>query len=495
MINNFKIPVNKNYKFKQTFLSKIFGDKAFVKTLLKIFIPAVLQALISIVVLYVDNFSLAILVKNKSEANSAKNALGLANPTINFAIYLTVGWLSGITVMMSQYFGNHNADMTRKTTMFRMWTMLIVMIPVIAVMAAIPGKLIAISSGINSGLDYELAKTYLWVTAWTFIPYAIALALSFSLQETQRAGISFIAACVGMSTNIVLDPINIILSKTVDQAVALVAMSTGIARVVQTMFIIIYIIVKKDKWCWFFKSWKIQWKDAKQIISKGLPVFINETVFGLCAMILMMCLLSFNTTIHSATTNVVVIIEITNVIWPGMGSASAVLVGSQLGKGDIRQAKENANKMMSWGVSFSTIMVLIILSLSLWLNPILSPDASDEMNQLAMHLEWVMLPIVWSQGIFSVAYYSIRSGGTKMVLLIDCGIMSLWSIIVASLTFTGSLNSMDPLWYMFILEANQIVKMMISLLVYKYYKWAINLTNVNHIQEDIEQYTIESKFI
>ncbi len=497
MDKNFTLPSRNSYKPKETKWAKCFGDREFVRTLLKVFVPAVLQALISIVVLYVDNFSLAILVKNKAEANSAKNALGLANPIINFGIYLTVGWLSGITVMMSQYFGNHNYDMTKKTTTFRIWTMLLIMIPIIAIMASIPGQLISISSSVSSGLDFELAKTYLWVTAWTFIPYVFAMGLSFSLQETQRAGISFIAACVGMGTNIILDPINIICAHDVNEAVALVAMSTGIARIVQTIFIIIYIIVKHDKWCWFFKSWKIEWKHAKHIVAKGLPVFINETLFGLCAMILMMCLLSFNTSIHSATTNLVVIIEITNVIWPGMGSASAVLVGAQLGKGDIAQAKHNANKMMAWGISFSTIMVLIILSVSFWVNPILSPDASYDMNMLAMHLEWVMLPIIWSQGIFSVSYYSIRSGGTKMVLLIDCGIMVIWTIILASLTFTHCCDNIDPLLFMFILESNQIAKMIISLLVYKYYHWANNLVglNENHIQEDIEQYAIESKFI
>ncbi len=496
MKNDFKIPTSLDYYKKETWLSKHFGDKKYVKTLMKIFIPAVLQALISIIVLYVDNFALAILVPNKYEANSAKNALGLANPVINFGIFITVGWLSGITIMMSQYFGNHDNKRTSETAAFRIWTILLIMLPYIAVLASIPGKLISISSSVYEGLDFELAKIYLWVTAWTFIPYVIATALSLSLQETKRAGISFIAACVGMGTNIVLDPVFIITASNVQDAVALVAMSTGLARIVQSLFVIIYIIIKKDKWCWFFNAWKMSRQDMTKIVKNGMSVFVNETLFGLCAMILMMCLLSFNTNIHSATTNLVVIIEITNVIWPGMGSASAVLVGSELGKGDIKQAKINANRMMYWGMSFSTVMVLLIFSASLFVNPILSPDATDQMNLLAMHLEWVMLPIIWSQGIFSVSYYSIRSGGTKMVLLIDGGVMVVWSIIMASITYSGACQNMDPLLFIFCLEANQILKMIISLFVYKYYPWAKRLTHHNEvIYEDIEQYNIEGSLL
>lgn len=495
MRNDFKIPTNPNYRYRESWLAKRFGDKVYVKTLMKIFIPAVLQALISIIVLYVDNFALAILVKDKVEATAAKDALGLANPVINFAIFLTIGWLSGITIMMSQYFGNNDQKMTSQTTAFRIWTILLIMIPVIAVTVSIPGKLISISSSVYDGLKYDLAKTYLWVSAWTFIPYVVAIALSFSLQETKRAGISFIAACVGMGTNIILDPINIVLADNVNDAVALVAMSTGIARIVQTIFIIIYIIVKRDKWCWFFNAWKIKLANAWKITKYGLPVFINETVFGLCAMILMMCLLSFNTEIQTATTNLVVIIEITNVLWPGMGSASAVMVGSQLGDGNVEQAKKNANKMMYWGISFSTIMIFIIFISSLFVNPILSPGATEQMNILAMHLEWIMLPIIWSQGIFSVSYYAIRSGGTKMVLLIDSGVMIVWSIVMGALTFTGTLNNMDPLLFMFILEANQIVKMIISVLVYKYFRWARVLTSEEVQFNDIEKLNVDATMI
>ena len=493
-----------NYDFKidriqdpnKSWWAKRFGDKQYVTTLMKVFVPAVLQALISIIVLYIDNFALAILVPDKIEATAAKDALGLANPVINFGIYVTIGWISGMTIMMSQFFGNKDTKMTRQTTAYRIWSVVVIITPIVAILLALPGKLIEISSGVNTGLEYELGKIYLWVSAWTFFPYVIAEALSFSLQETKRAGMSFLAAAIGMCTNVILDPILIIVSKDVQEAVALVAMSTGIARIVQTIFVIVYILYKKDKWCWCFSKidWQMKWSDLYKVTKKGFPVFINETCFGLFAMILVMCLLNFNTNIHSASTNLVVMIEITNVIWPGMGTAAAVLVGSELGKGDIRQAKQNANILIAWGILFSTIMISLIFIASLFVNPILSPGASNDINVLAMHMQWVMLPIIWSQGIFSVAYYSIRSGGTRIVLLCDSGIMALWTIIMSALTFTHTLDNMDPLVFLVCLESNQIAKMFISLFVYKYYHWARNLTHDHDkpINEDPETYVYEN---
>lgn len=479
MINKSFRVKNSELLIKENWFTKRFGNKQYIKSLFKIFLPAVLQSLISIIVLYVDNFSLAILIDNKVEANAAKNALGLANPVINLLIFITIGWIGGITIMMSQYFGNKDTTMTKKTTAFRLWTILLIIIPFVIITAVFPGKLIEISSKVYGGLDYELARLYLFVTSFTFFPYVIATSLSFSLQETNRAHISFIAALVGLATNIVLDPIIIIFSKSVYQAVELVALSTGIARIIQTIFIIIYILAKNDKYINFFKEWKIKKHDAYLIVKKGLPIFINETLFGMASMVLMICLLSFNENIHNATTNLVILIEITNVIWPGVGSASAVLVGSELGNGDTNQAKRNASKLMHWGVVFSFIICLIVFILSLFINPILSPAATTEMNQLAQYLEWAMLPIIASQGVFSVAYYSIKSGGTRMVLLIDCVVMIVWAIGMSIITFTGIAKNWHPVLFIVCLEFNQIIKMIISLFIYRHYNWARVLTKNN----------------
>lgn len=88
---SFNIDDNITYNKKQNFFSKIFGDKNFIKNLLKLFLPAALQSLISIAVIYVDNFSLAGLVENQVDATNAKTALGLTSPAITFAVMVSCG--------------------------------------------------------------------------------------------------------------------------------------------------------------------------------------------------------------------------------------------------------------------------------------------------------------------------------------------------------------------------------------------------------------------
>ncbi len=478
-------------KLKHKVFGRAFGEGEFVKTLFRLFVPAVLQALISIVVLYVDNFSLALLIKDNVKATDAKTALGLATPVINFLVYVAISWIGGTGIMMSQYYGSGDSQMTRKITAFRNWTLLLIIMPFVILMMTIPGQLIKITSGVDLSQPdqyqtWSYARRYLFWTGITFIPYVIAENLSHGLQETKRPIVSLLAAITGMITNIILDPICIVFSDSVELDMMLVALSTGFARIVQTLFVLIYIIVKKDEHLWFFNSWRMRFSEMKIVVKNGIAVFANESTYSLINLILMVCLLSFNPANANAITNVILLIEITTVVWPGFGAASAVLIGSELGKGDIKQAKENAAHLMWWGVAFSITMCTLILCASFFINQLLSPGINSTDLRTAQELDWMLLPIVGSQGVFSIAYYAIKSGGSKMILLIDCGVMILWAIMMPIITFTGTARNWRPMWFLLLSESNQIVKMILAVLMYKYYNWAKVLTNDRVEIESIE---------
>ncbi|MGL4948456.1 MAG: MATE family efflux transporter [Mycoplasma sp.] len=464
------------YTNRGTFWQRIFGDKEFVKLLLKLFIPAALQSLIAISVNYVDNFSLALLISDPVSANAAKEALGLASPILNFAVLTTIGWLGGVGVMLSQYFGNREVENVRRTITFRTWTAVLLQVPLITVMAAIPDQLISISSNVSSGLSWEYAQIYLFYSSFTFIPFAIAYSLSFSLQETKNTYFSFIAAAVGMATNIILDPIAIILSPDAETAIMFVALSTGLARIVQIGIILFYIWWKKNPYLMFYLNLGITTKQIKAIFKNGIMVFINDTIFSFANMMLMIMLLTYQPQIHDSTTNLMLIIQFTTVIWPGMATASAVLIGSELGAGNTKKAKKNADILMVWGTMMSATLGVILFVLAIFVNPILSPAATEEMNILSRNMQWLMAPILISQGVFSICYYALRSGGSKIVYLIDAAVMILWIIIMSSITFTNVAKDWDPLLYVALLESNQIVRMILGIIAYKKTKWAKTLT-------------------
>lgn len=151
--------------------------------------------------------------------------------------------------MVSQYYGSKDLEELKKSVAFRAWTVIILQIPFVLIMCLLPGELISISSNAASDtMAWKLGKTYLFYSSFTFFPFALAYALSFSLQETNRTFFSFIAAACGMAINCALDPIAILFSPNVETAVMYVALSTGLARIVQCAIVLCYIFFKRDQY-------------------------------------------------------------------------------------------------------------------------------------------------------------------------------------------------------------------------------------------------------
>ncbi|GAA5414619.1 MATE family efflux transporter [Ureaplasma ceti] len=476
------------------------GDRKFIKTFFKLFLPSSGQALAAIFVIFINNFYLASFC---TDGSLVKTGLGLADPVLSFTFIVLTAWLSGITVMLSQYFGSNEYHRTQQIIVYSFISASILMLPLLVLLAAIPKELITMTSGIpqntnvadlRSAMDY--GAIYMRMLTWTFIPLIFSEAISNALQITERAGISFIGSLIGVVISLVFDPIAIILTKTNPWlAIVLVAVIDGLARIAQLIFLLIYIAVKKYQPVYIFKNIRIEKEVWVKTLKYGFPSFMNDFLFACFATLQTIIILrySHNTdmygNIQPATTNVTLIMQFANVIWPGMAASTSLLVGSSLGEGKIAEAKLNAKRSLLWSFIVSVTLSLLIFGISWGINKALDADIDpvkvgmknldvNGLNWLSMKMEWVLMPIVLSQGIFSIFYYSVRTGGTKLVVLCDSVIMGIWTVIMAILTFTGKLSFMDPVAFIFLVQCEQILRMIASALVFKYSHWARNLTSV-----------------
>ena len=89
-----------------------------------------------------------------------------------------------------------------------------------------------------------------------------------------------------------------------------------------------------------------------------------------------------------------------------------------------------------------------------------------------------MMPVIFSQGMFSILYFSIKSGGSKFIFFTDGFVMIIWCFLFGGLIFSKVINEQNihPSLLFFLIELNQIVKAMISLIFYKCTNWAKNVT-------------------
>lgn len=469
---------NQINKGKNVKLEKWFGNKAFIFSMFSLFLPAALQSLITTSVVYVDNFFIAAY----AEAGTiAKTSIGVATSILNFPTMVIIGVLTGIGVMTSQYFGSKNNTNLHQTISIKLIIGLVLTIPIILLLTLIPADIIEISSGIdksdpNHHLQNILTKEYLFWSALTFIPMTLAMTLSFSFKETKRPKIALLAAFIAIASNIIMDPLLVINTQNDIESVRNIALSTFGARCIEFLVLLIFIFFNK-KDILRMTNWKIRFNIFKNVIKNSWQAILNDALYGFATLFLIICLLRFDTNIHDASTTVALIIQFTVIIFPGMSSSSSVLIGSELGSNNIQQAKNNSRYLIVWGIIICFIFALILFIFSWFINDILSPNASQESLKLTQEMEWIMMPIIISQGIFSILYFAIRAGGSRFVFFTDGLIMSIWCIILGPLTLTNSLKGLNPLLYFFILEFNRIAKMILSFFIYKYTNWAKNITN------------------
>ncbi|MDE5599376.1 MAG: hypothetical protein K2I49_00390 [Ureaplasma sp.] len=477
---------------------KINKNPSFFRRFFALFIPSALQNLAIVIIFFVNNIFLSQL---SSAHADAKTAVGLANPIINFVLFIILAWSGGLSIMMGQYYGSKEHNKNQELTVFGFAASFVLYIPFMILILVIPNQLINLISGFEIGKAgkeiIEYSTMYLRIMVLSFIPFIFVEIMSTGFQTTNKSVIPLYSVIVNLVFNLVFVLVSIILTKDDPLlSIILVCVIDIIAKIFQALFLFLYIIIKKYEPINFFRKIKFEKDVIKKCLKYAAPSFFNDVLFSIFLLIQSFALLNYSNNvlqinwiennnqafgnIQEATTNVNVLIEFTGVIWPGMSAATAVMVGNSLGAGNIKEAKENSKKCLFWSFIISLSIILILFGASWFINDLLNHGSKPWMNKLAKYMEWALLPIILSQGIFSVIIFSIRTGGSKIIVVCDALVLGISSVIMLILTLCGVMQYMNPVVYIFILQMDQIIRMVISIFMYKYYNWAKNLTQDNN---------------
>ena len=155
-----------------------------------------------------------------------------------------------------------------------------------------------------------------------------------------------------------------------------------------------------------------------------------------------------------------------------MGSVTAIMVGQQLGAGDIEGAKNIDSKLI-----FITEAVHIAIGLLLILTADLVPmlyevdGATRDMAAAMLRIQGLVLPV---HSYVHVAYFTIRSGGkTVITFLFDC--FFTWCVPVVVSYVVCRLTGLDIIACYAIVQATDLIKMAIAMPMLKSGFWAKNI--------------------
>ena len=456
--------------------NKYIGDRAFYRMVLAIAIPLIIQQGITSFVSLLDNLMVGAL------GEEPLSGVSIMNQLINVYNLTLFGGISGASIFGAQFYGTGDWKGMRDTFRFRMYFGILAtaIATAIFLLWGEPLSLLFLENENNSAeivaATMAHATDYLDIALWGLLPFMLTQVYSGLLRETGETVHPMIASVIAILTNLVLNYCLIYGAFFFpEMGVAGAALATVIARVLEAGYVILYTHLHAEKYPFIkgaYRSPKIPLDLCRRILITGTPLMLNETLWSMGMTFIAGSYASRGLDVVAASNIAATAWNLFCVIMFAMGSVVAIMVGQQLGAGDIEGAKAIDSKLI-----FVTEVIHIAIGLLILLTADLVPMLYDvepstrEMAAAMLRIQGIVLPI---HSYVHVAYFTIRSGGkTGITFLFDC--FYTWCVPVVVSYILCRWTALPILICYAIVQATDLIKMVIAMALLKSGFWAKNI--------------------
>lgn len=399
-------------KFKKTFI----GDRKFYAMVLAIAVPIMIQNGITNFVNLLDNIMVGQIGTEQMSGVAIVNQLVMV---YNLCIF---GGLSGAGIFTAQFYGQGDEEGIRNTFRFKLWLAVILTAFTVLLFVFQGENLIQMYlSGSNDGGNLEMAlesgRKYMMVLMAGFPAFMLVQVYSSTLRECGETVLPMKAGIAAVFVNLIFNYI-LIYGKFGFPALGVVgaAVATALSRYAEAIIVVVWMhlnVQNNPYIAGVYRTLKIPGYLIQEIIIKGTPLLLNETLWSAGMAMLVQC--------YSVRgLNVVAAMNISNtinnlfiVVCIALGNAVAIVVGQLLGAGRMEEARDTDNKLIAFSV-LCCMGVAVVMALVAPVFPKLY-NTTSEARQLAADvivLQAVFLP---QNAFLNASYFTLRSGGKTFI--------------------------------------------------------------------------------
>lgn len=442
--------------------------KQFYKNLFVLVLPIAFQNLMSALVSASDALMLGLVNQD------SLSAVSLATQ-VQFVLSLFWAALTiGTTILAAQYWGRGDRESVEKVLAIALKFSFIVSFLFFAAALAFPMALMKIFT--NDASLAALGAVYLRAVSWSYLLAGISQIYLCIMKNSGRTLKSTVYGSVSMVLNIGLNGILIFgLFGFPKMGILGAAVATVIARGVELLLVMLE-NTKKDvvrvKWAVLSKPHSVLREDFVKYTS---PVMANELVWG-CGFTMFTVIMGHLGSDAVAANSIAGIVKnLISCLCIGIGSGSGIIVGNELGSGNLERAKEYGSKLCKLALAVgavSGVVLLFFIPAIAGYSGNLNPQAQTYLRGMLFMCSYYL--IGKSINMTVVAGIFCAGGDTKFGFL--CDTVTMWLIIVPIGLLAAFVVKLPVLAVYFLLNLDEFVKLPAVYRHYKKYQWVRNLT-------------------
>ena len=445
--------------------------RIFYRKLWGLVFPIAIQNLMTALVSASDAFMLGFVSQTSLSAVSLATQIQFVHNL--FMLALTIG----ATTLAAQYWGKGDTDSVEEILAIALKISMAVSVVFFIAAMFFPGFLMRIFTN-----DIKLIQAgipYLRIVSVSYLFMGFSQIYLCIMKNSGRTAKSTIYGSVAVVINIGFNAIFIFgLAGFPAMGIAGAALATTVSRAIE-LLLTIYENMHRSLVCVRLKYIRNSSKKLKKDFwHYTTPVLGNELVWG-CGFTMFSVIMGHLGSDAVAANSVANILKnIIACVCNGIGIGAGIIVGNELGKGEMERATEYGNRLFKLAVFAGAVSGLILLAVSPVLR-IFTGSLSAQAHSYLKNMMYICTYYMIGKSVNATVIAGVFCAGGDTKFGLKCDAVTMWVILIPIGMITAFVLKLPIMVVYFIISMDEIIKLPAVYRHYKKYNWVRNLTELN----------------
>lgn len=445
--------------------------RIFYRKLWGLVFPIAIQNLMTALVSASDAFMLGFVSQTSLSAVSLATQIQFVHNL--FMLALTIG----ATTLAAQYWGKGDTDSVEEILAIVLKISMAVSVVFFIAAMFFSGFLMRIFT--NDIRLIQAGIPYLRIVSVSYLFMGFSQIYLCIMKNSGRTAKSTIYGSVAVVINIGFNVIFIFgLAGFPDMGIAGAALATTVSRALE-LLLTIYENMHRSLVCVRLKYIRNSSKKLKKDFwHYTTPVLGNELVWG-CGFTMFSVIMGHLGSDAVAANSVANILKnIIACVCNGIGIGAGIIVGNELGKGEMERATEYGNRLFKLAVFAGAVSGLILLAVSPVLR-IFTGSLSAQAHSYLKNMMYICTYYMIGKSVNATVIAGVFCAGGDTKFGLKCDAVTMWVILIPIGMITAFVLKLPIMVVYFIISMDEIIKLPAVYRHYKKYNWVRNLTELN----------------